>query len=318
MMPAILTENSISFPWLSPSLPSTVWTYLMPKTTAFRPPTDTSQCYPVSSPLPSEDCAMREEGPKDWYVGVLAEVKREPQGAESREDEPSPSCDGPNSATSDSHVADQEKRGGQLEGHGCKEPGEVDPGEAACATSPPSVLPADSERSLPSSASYPMETARAHAAIPHNGVLTDSVESHGPVHDSRKPIAHQPTVKQGAAVASSSPTLESAAVSQDASAEDPGVFALSPAAVAEPKSLEVVASSASDNMRISSEQSDALPTSPPSASNFRRNTGHLPLREARPDCESECYDGFIGLNYCIGALPQYTPVWPGILSSYGI
>ena len=211
---------------------------------------------------------------------------------ESSDEDPSPSCEGPHTATPESEPGDQEKRGDQREGHGCKKPGMVYAGEGPRATPPPPVpSAAGGERSPRSSASYPMQIASPHSAIPCNGLPSGSsrVDPDGLMHDSRKPSAHQQHLERGAAVASSLPTSESAAVSQHGSVEGPGVFAPSPAViVAEPNSMEVVASSSLANAHISSELSDALPASSPSASNFRRNTAsHLLRREACPDCKKD-------------------------------
>lgn len=249
---------------------------------------------------------MRLRGSKGWHTGVYPRVKRE---LDTSDDEPSPPREGPSAATPDPELADQEERGEQREGRGCKETGDkVYAGEAPRATPAPPVPPAGSERSPRSSASYyPMEIASPHLTIPYNGVLSDtSVESHGPAHDSSKPSAYQPTVQQGAAtvVNSSSPTLASAAVSQGASAEEvPGVPAPSPAGSAEPQPMEVVASPASSNGRISSEPSDALPAPAPSASNFRRNIGLPALPEACPDGKLSSYvvNG-IFFFFCINSL----------------
>lgn len=254
---------------------------------------------------------MRLRGSKGWHTGVCPRVKRE---LDTSDDEPSPPRESPSAATPDPEMVDQEERGEQREGHGCKETGDtVYAGEGPRATPAPPVPPAGSERSPRSSASYyPMETASPHLTIPYNGVLSDaSVESHGPAHDSSKPSAHEPTVQQGAAapavVASSSPTLASAAVSQGASAEEvPGVpVAPSPAGSAEPQPMEVVASSSSSDGRVSSEPANASPAPAPSASNFRRNIGLPALPEACPDGKLalviSCYRHFCFL-FCINGL----------------
>lgn len=256
------------------------------QTNAVHPPTDTPQHDLASSPLPSDDCAKRGGGSKVGYASVHR-VKTE---VESGDEDPSPSREGPNTATSESEVGDQEERGDQCEGHGCKEPGRMHPGEGPRAAPSSAVFSAgDSERSPRSSASYPMRVASPHSAIPCNSLLPDSssVDTHGLAHDSRKPSAQQQTAKQGAVVASSSPASESAAVCQHASTKGSEVLAPSPAVlVVEPQSMEVVASLALAKKRISSERSHALLASPSSASDFRRNIGsHLPRREARPDCE---------------------------------
>lgn len=215
-------------------------------------------------------------------------MKKEDQGAEDSSDDekPSPSPEAPSTATSDSEVGDEDEDDNQREGLSCKESGKVHAGDAAAAaaTPLPSTVPADNQGSLRSSASHPIEITCPHAAIPYNGALSKSVEPHGPAHDGRKPSAHEATVNQGPVFASGAPTSEGAAIGEDTPAESPGVLVPSSAIVAEPKSMEVVASPASADARIASEEADDLPVSPPSASNFRRNIV-LPSREAGPGCK---------------------------------